>query len=426
MRERSIVVPGSYFNVLYDWAFHATEKDEPAAKMINVMLYHYDNHYQNRILVDLVDRVIKQKRQMKVNLENWLPYSIDYLSELLLYAHGNNQIVNARKKLIEIGFISDQVPEEIPKFYSRSHSWYRLEVNNIYDWLEEVWYPLQKKQVVYSPRTAEVKKVIQEVTSRMGLPINDTPPQPVKGIGKQVDALGKFYIHIHNKNASFEFDADRKKAVSARLKTAIASSGEVKGFGTCLQAIIGNVLSDFHQGRHPKNMLGEMNSDTGTKGKVYDDIGEHIFKNAKKFEMMIENAENVGVTPEVAIAEYQKVQKGEASKYSKKVRKEAQKATMAQETMSAEQFAEVKPYRLFAREISSFFSTETIPAKEILQTVLENAYLMKLGDPLDRLTLLFDALVHIRTQQTDDKVTEKSKAQMKEFSHLFFIMKVKK
>lgn len=430
MRERSIVVPESYFNIVYDWALIATGEqkvengkerfvvNEPAAKLINVFLYHYDNRYANRILVELVERAMNKHQKYLRELGDWLPYSIDYMSELLLNTHGLNQIVAARKKLLEIGFISDNVPEEIPAFYSRSHSWYKFEIENIRDWLDNVWYPSRVKAETEPAKEVEVRKVLSTVTGQVPKSTNGTSEgETPDTLTKQINALGKFYIHIHDKNVRWEFDSERKSRVRARLKGLIPKVGESRAISICAQAIIGNVLSDFHQARHPDNMLGQVSEKTGNPGKVFDDIGEYIFKTGTKLDNMVSHAENAGVTEEIALKEFQEFLKGNPSKFAKGTKKEAQRSNTAQSNGIQVDSETAKPYRLFAREIVIFFSTN-VPTKEIKELVVDNKSLAKMGKGLVDTEILFSSLLDA-AKSNNGSVSDKTQARMREFSAQF-------
>jgi hypothetical protein len=420
MREPSIVVTNSYFNIVYDWAFEAADKNEPAAKLISIFRYQHDNPYSNRILVNLLERAMNKHRKHLRELGDWMPYSIDYLCEMLLYAHGANQVIVARKKLIDIGFISEDVPEDIKTFYSRSHSWYKFEVDNVKNWLNTTWFPMQKQQAILAAELGDVKEKISIVASKVKqIEINKVKEaDKPETLTKQVNALIKFFLHIHAKNSRYIVDSARKNRVKIMLTKLTEQVSETRAVTMCAQAILGNVVSDFHQGRHPKNTLGVMSEETGNKGKIYDDLGDHIFKNAKKIDAMINHAEDAGITEDVAQSEFREFLNGKPSRYGKVEMKTAQRAANAKEAASKSVVEIAKEYRAFAREISAFFFT-FVPNKEIMDMCQTNPALKKLGKGLTDDETLLACLKDAAKSFGDDNVTEKIANQMQEFVEKF-------
>lgn len=441
MREPTIIVPGSYFVKKSDWAIKATGvtvkgsdgierfvPNEPAAELIAVFLFHYDNRTANRILVELIEKAIVKHKKYLRELGDWLPYSNAYMRELLLHTHGQNQIVRAIEVLAEIKFISIDVPKDIQEFYSRSHSWYKLEIETIRAWINDVWLPSLEKPQVYAPQRAEIQSEIARVTNTPP-PFAEKAPEEkpaakpenktTETLTKQVNALCNFHRHIHGKNASYVYDAERKSRVRARIQAMrSAGIGEPATIAMCAQAIIGNVVSDFHQARHHKNMLGVAN-ESGVKGKIFDDIGEYIFKTSNKFELMIEHAENGGVSQEIALAEFQGFVSGKPSRYAKNAKKDALKPVDAPKQPTNDFDAEtIKRYKNFARELAPFFFTR-VPNKEISEMCETNNALEKFGKGLTNAEFLTEQFFEAGKVFGSGIVAQAIKDAMTEFAKTF-------
>lgn len=409
MRESSIIVPNSYFIRKYDWALKATEGNQPAAELIAVFNYHFDNPTANRILVELVRKAIAKHGLMKLqDLDGFQPYSLAYLRELLLHTHGQHQIIEALKVLYRIKFIDTAPDEFIPAFYSKTHTWVRLEIPNINDWIETVWIPAQK-QTIYAPRALDVKEAIENVTGAVvEKMVEDEKLKPTKIKNKwhQVQLLCAFDKHIHGRTANYVYDDIRQKQILARLK-------ENYSMSECAQGIIGLIFSDWHNARHPENMEGVIYP-RGV-GKKYLDV-EYIFKSrSKHLEKRMREASENGVTVEVAGRELALFQEGRDSNYAAKFRKVKKKEKEKSEIFVTPENR--SRYKAFAFSISRFFVTG-VPSSDVLEMCQTNTTLEKQGKGLVDVDVLTQFIVEsVRTAKPS--VPEEMMENIKTFANLF-------
>lgn len=276
------IPPNSIFIRQFDWQMKALD-NAPAATVMSIMMYHYDNRMANKLLSDLIDNAVRHQRPF-IPLGDWMPYSVSYLEKLMLGTASAVTIRKALKILVSKGFVFDNVPEHITELYSRNMNWYRISVEAVNGWIEQ---NCNRNAV-----TVPVEK----------------PPASQK-FDIEIKTVFEFYRHIHDKKASYILDDKRRALIRGQLKAG-------RTVGQMGQAIIGNLCSDFHQGRHPDNMVGQTNS-KGVAGKVFDDL-DNILRDAKRFEMHIGYAEEKGVTEETALAEVEQFLLGNGSKWAKK------------------------------------------------------------------------------------------------------------
>lgn len=402
MREPTILVPQSYFVKLSDWALEATGGNEPSAKLIAIFLYHYDNQYANRILIELVERAIKKHGKSLREINYWLPYSLAYMRELLLETSGQTQIVDAINILVNLEFINKDCPDEIREFYSKSHSWFRVETNNIQRWLNEVWFPGQNRLSVYHPQYIQVREAVEQITGKKKAEKGE--PEIIPENEKQkITALYNFYRHIHHKNSSFILDNAREKLIRGRLKERTKHVGAEIAFAICCQAILGCVVSDFHQGVN----------DAGT---VYDSI-ELIFRNGDKLERFIEYAQKAEITQKKALEEFKTFLSGKPSRYAKGVKKRAVKTSDGETSIDETDVETRQVYKAFAFAIAGYFKG-TSDNKTILELCESNASLKEMSSDISDAEYLTENLIEA-SKIKHGEITENMKTQISDFSLTF-------
>lgn len=357
-----------------------TEIPHCAAELLSIFEYHYNNRTANRILRQLVEYANAKTQGPLRDIGDWMPYSMAYLEELLLGGRGTHVLTAAIEELVKIGFVSNNVPEDVTSFYSKNMKWYRLNVDFINTWIDE--------NVEKSWKTSSDDK--PDAIGIFGRRPDDITPAKTgpKGGAKQGKAetsapaavpveiknLGEFYCHIHAKTKAFVFDANRSNKVKARMK----EPGRTIGMGA--QAIIGCRLSEYHQGQNDNQ-------------EIYDDI-ELIFRNAKNFEAMILRAAKKGVTEEIALSHLTAFLDGQPSSYAKPGRKGAQTASKREEPTSDEPAmtdSEARRYREFARSIASFFMSG-VTNSNIMDLIREHAELSNAGKGLTHQATLINSL----------------------------------
>lgn len=445
-KSKSIVVPGSYFVARYDWALEATGQNQVAAEVLAVFLFHHDNRNGNRILVELVDRAIYKNRHRLITLDTWIPYSWSYLIECLLNAYARSTIIEATKLLVKIGFVSTDVPDRIKNFYSKSHSWFKVEIPAIRHWIKTVWENDAQKPSIYANNTADIHKAIHTISAgdSVAVPIDSPFKQRIaekrtvkdaeiakakadraakaEKRRKATEVLGKFYRHIHGKSAAFIYDKKRQMLVKRQIVEREKVLGLRKAVTLCAMAILGNVKSDFHQGRHPDNTLGVIGGRNSTMGRLYDDIGAHIFKDSAQVDKMLSYAENAGITEEIAFEQFKNFVEGKPSPYAKntektdkELRKEAR--TEAHEKYRIEANMRHK-YKAFSFAIAGFFKNGDVSNQSIIELYETNAAIKQNGRGLTNADYLTDCLMFDGKTKFGN-VSDAQAKQMKEFAAEF-------
>jgi len=400
MRTTAIRHPENhYFIIRRDWQLRALEIEvtgpkrgnsvECAAELMSVLEFHYNNRHANRRLKEFVEKAIASKGKGLPPLGDWMPYSYRYIEELLLNGRSQNVVIQAIDLLVLKGFVSANPPEDIVAAYGGGTTWLKLNVDEINAWIE-----------------ANLPKSWLEIASPERLGKGPRAEKERKGdaIAKNMQILGDFYRHIHGKNASFALDDARKKKITLRLK-------EGRTLGQGAQAIIGNLMSDFHQARHKENLKED-------GGKVYDDIGDHIFGSAKKFEAHIGYAEDHGITEENALTELQGVLSGQPSRYAKKGLKPRVIKQNEQERPSGEPIKHEKRYREFAFQIAAFFTTN-VPARDILEICQTQNGLIETGKGLTLVGFLADSIRTATKTFRPEGLTDQMETELDEFAKAF-------
>lgn len=405
---------GSYFIIRRDWTLKACEIEqkgpkrgnavECAAEIMAVLEFHFNNRHANRIYKELVDKALAKRHNPLTELGDWLPYSNDYFRELLLRGRSQNVVIQALEILESKGFITTNVPEDILNHYSRNFTWYKLEVDKINEWIDnnvpKTWIDGWKK------KRGKISRNPVELEARKA----EDAAEPKETVTKTVNTIFEFYKHIHGKNSNFVFDQDRRNRITARIK-------EGRTIEQCAQAVIGNLFSDWHQARHPKNMLG-VQGEQGI-GKVYDDI-DHIFgdaKSTKRFENHIGYAEDARVTEEIAFRELQAFLEGKPSRYAKQRVKTPQNGQDEPESASKPLPNNHKQYREFAIAVAPFFTTN-VPAVEIVEYAQTQESMIRAGAGLVDAEYLTEAITKA-TRTFRESLTPEMEKELADFVKTF-------
>jgi hypothetical protein len=436
MYEPTIVVPSSRFVKKCDWALELADGHEPAAEiLVSVFLYHYDNRLANRILVELVARVLRRKNVGFQHIGDWLPYSMSYLGELLFNTHGRVQIIAGVELLEKKEFISTQVPSEIAEFYSRNHTWVRVEIANIKTWLNKVYLPNRRSSGVPTTQWEEVKSTIEKISlvEADDAFLDDLEVKEPKAVVKQelesteefsgvlplrvvkthnkkqeleqnVKIICAFHKHITGKRDDYIYDKERCAMIRARLK-------EGRSIVKCALAILGNSVSDFYQGRDEKNMVGVRNKQ-GYLGKVLDEV-RHIFESAETFEKMIREADYYAdIHDTTAKNELENFLKGTPSKYAKKQKQSGQNASIERIGIDALDYQERVVYMNFAGAVASYF--KTLQASDVLELAQTNKSLLAQGKEIKDAEILMEALIECY-KAYDSFLSKSVKDEMRKF-----------
>lgn len=427
MKNASIIVPASNFLIRSDWSIEATNKNQVAAELLeSIFLAHHDNHYANRLLVELTERA-KAKETKYYSSLDWLPYSMSYLEELLLFSHKRADIIDAIDELKEIKFISTDVPTEISDYYSKSHLWVEVQVKNIQIWLNRIWIPLRngtkrnelpeyylkgeiQSSEIKLPKAKPPQQTIKKSIQPKATKANESQVRPQKKtkwqiMEENVNIVCAFYKHIQGFNNNYVFDKERKGYVRARLK-------EGRTLAQCAQATLSNVISDFYQGRSDMNRIGVPDK-KGRPGRLLNDI-KYPFQKASSFEHHLWMAESAipPITIFDAKRELEAFLAGHPSKYAKKVIKPVPIGSDASKSLSEEAYEDRNKYYSFASSIASFFKTLDNPS--IFEMCESNRSLLKLGKGLTVSRYLIESLIKF-----EPDVSEEVKEKMKSFADKF-------
>lgn len=420
----------SYFIRRHDWQIKAlsdsshkgstrrTDIPHCAAELLSVLEFHYNNRFANRIFKQLVQAANLERKTALLDSGDWMPYSTAYLTELLLGARGSHVIGESLKALEEIGFISSDVPDDIPEFYSKNMSWYRLNVDFINDWIDtnikKTWIENYKKpghtpESIFGGREPDKRDPIEPIVLSPPADPNAEPDtKDLVTVASQVSAICQFYKFIHGKTKSYVFDDTRKGKVAKQLKAK-------RTIAQCAQAVIGNRLSDWHQAQHKDNHI-----DFG--GVIYDDIGKHIFHNADKFERMVAVAVKNGVTEEIALRHFQAVLDGKGSAYAKKQPKTSDNTPHRDETIIlhkpkvSDQMSQ--RYRDFSHAMASFFASG-VTNDNIMELCREHDELKNAGDGLTDPEMLIENIMRTVGMFRPNGIEAELQQQISNFSKAF-------
>ncbi len=330
------------------------------AELLTIFEHFHTNRLDNRILRREFERMIRKRPNSVYPVGDWIPYTAPYLMELLLGGHARKLIAEAIQILERLGFISTQVPGDIPKLFSIPYTWIRLDVDAINIWIDAH----VEKSWVYDwippePEWVDVQNPETGITVSEPEPFNDTPVTKAQMRGMQVNSILKFHQHIMGKQDNYIYKGKRKSCVENRIK-------EGRTLGQCAQMIIGCRLSPWHNGTDPGNV----------KKTVYDDPTV-IFRDVVKADMFIGHAEEGGVTEGKALIELETFLKGGTSRYAKRPPKPLPIASNGQmEYVPQLTEEERKRYRDFARAMGAFFVTNE-PVSRLIEFTKTNASMQK-------------------------------------------------
>lgn len=384
-----------------------TDAGDAAAEILSLFEFHYNNRMANRILRDIIQRALAKQKGHAAHLGDWMPYSNAYLRECLLGGRGQNVIISALELLEQKGFIDSNVPNDIKEFYGKHISWYLLKIEEINKYIAAT-YPFSWQ----SSSSSENANGGGGGNGQNGNNIlQETPEQKQRIRDKTIDTICLFHRHIHNKSTKYIYDKKRKGKVNERLN-------EGRSLAQCAQAIIGNVLSDYHQARHEKNKI-----------KIYDDI-ELIFSDAKRFEAHLGYAERKAVTDEIALRELEIFIQGGNSQFSKfqptkLITQNAKESASPAIKEAASQGAfdsvnpeTVKRYRTFARTVAPFFISN-LPNNDILETVKLDNDLSEKGKNLIDYAFLASAIIEAAKVFRPEGLSIQIEANIRSFAETF-------
>lgn len=316
---------------------------ECGAELLSIFEYHYDNPMANRIMREEFQRITAKRPTGLHPFGGWLPYSRIYLRDMFHKSRDMGLIMRSVDAIKGLGFVSTEVPSDITSIFKVPYTWIKFEPDTINAWIDahmpRSWTTEWKPREIIPVRAAE-----PDVQT-------ETPEMSRSAVAWQIC---EFHRHIHNKNATTIYAGKRHDKVMKQLTLG-------RSVAQCSQAILGCRVSDWHQGKHPKN----------ESGKVYDDISL-LFRDAIKFEQFQDIAIENGITEEIAEREFKAFLIDGASQYTKRPPKTAQTASNEpQMHVSTLTDSEKRRYRELATSVASFFITNT-PVPEIVQFVKES------------------------------------------------------
>lgn len=417
MRESVIRYPAnSKFIVRHDWAVRAMREGkefkgpdktpDAAAELLSVFEHHHGNRWSNKLIKAELERGLRTKSLKMFRLGDWLFYTYEYLRECLLGTGTNDTLIKALDLLDRMGFIDRKPPSDLADAFPQSGKgavrlWVKLEVANINAWIDENYSVRGVYQKPEAPQELEVSDDNDQTIDASVLEQLEKSDLPTL-----VKSVCLFYKYIHAKNESFIFNDTRKLKVQRRIKEQHKSVTMQQRIGRCTQAIIGNVLSDFHQGR----------TDTGT---IYDDI-DLIFRNPPKFESFIRVAEQRGLSWEKAYTHFEGFLKDEPSKYAKKPEKTLIGSTNGNKAAIPISLENQKRYRDFARTIAPFFASN-MEAKDVTEFAISNAPLIEISKGLTDTDFLLESTmeaVRVFKKEIPDEMMARIAAFVKGFCKL--------
>lgn len=379
---------------------------DTAAELMSIFEFHYNNRTANRILKQEVDKFLKKNPVKSYPLGDWMPYTSKYLQELLLGGRSNKVVQPAIYLLESQKIISMDVPKDITDRFTQNAQWIKFNVDLVNEWIEDncekTWLAGWKELDAQRQTEKATSAIITEAVTDKIKEVTD-----IKKHSQMVDIICAFYKHIHNKTAGTIFDINRKAKVGSivnRLRSAGLSDAEI--LGRCAQAIIGNVVSDYHQGRKPG------------QPKVYDSI-DLIFRKAEQFENHVSYAVADNISEKMAYKEFEAFLHGKTSKYAKGRSTTSPEASNEQiEGIHTLPEQEQKRYREFARAIASFFASN-IENKDILEFTKTNRSVLQIASGLTNTEAMFDALMHQIKIYKKEGIPDILSNQVRKFSEIY-------
>lgn len=351
-----------------------TDTCDCAAEMMSIFEYHHDNRWAHRILRVQIAKQLHHTSKKIHPTGDWLPYTREYLRELMLRSRNYTAIDHGLHHLVTRNVIDMNVPKDLLELYNNHRGvWVKLNIDLINRWIDEhckkSWVAgwVEGAPMYVEPSPLEIENASEE--------------KQIHAQAAMINSLCGFHKHIHGKSDAYLYDIKRKNVLWARIlerrNVYESGRGKIRTFtdddiiAVCAQAIIGNTLSDYHQNRDPRN----------ERDKIYDNI-DLIFRDNSHMEAHMQYALAKNVTSIMAMREFQTFLQGGTSRYAKGVKKDASGASVGQ----TETFYDLKPelrqrYREFARGLASFFMTDT-PVKEIIEFSRSNNSLSKVGEGL--------------------------------------------
>lgn len=262
MQTSSVRHPSrSRYLQIFDWQLEVTDSNVPSAALINFFAYHHD-----RLLAGLGEA---QLTGNKASRAGWQYHTDEVLADALLGVWKKQSINAGILRLVDLGFLEVNPPKE---FEAKGFRAFRFRADVVRMWLDS-----------YTARTfpsnngAAVHKVAapSSTQKRRKAATDILKGEKAEFIVQAREVFNDWKI-VHGHPTSNE-TPERLKYIIKLLK-ADYSVTRLK------IASRGVLFSDFHQGRHEKNMT-----------KVWDKISI-IFENGEKVEGFEELARQNGVT----------------------------------------------------------------------------------------------------------------------------------
>lgn len=188
----------NHYNIRHQWQKIALGND-CACEILSLLMFQYDNPTANSLMNEFHQIAFKKKGGRQIDTEKWLPYSTKYLRQLLLLSHSPNSILKAIDVLKTKGWLSDEVPIEIPSYYSKNVSWYRLDADAINTWISANFpvIPIQTTKTEMVSKKVEIK------------PSNNND---------DAKNLGLYFRALLSKSNAFQLDSKRLKLIKNTLE----------------------------------------------------------------------------------------------------------------------------------------------------------------------------------------------------------------
>lgn len=347
---------------------------ECGAELLSVFEYHTHNKWANRLLVKTIDSGIQKKRQRYVHeVGHWLPYSYEYMRELLFYSHSQTTMTAVINLLTTRSVIETNVPEDIKSNFGHNGIWVLLRTDKINHWLDTHW---PKSWIEgHAEKIQEQELSLSAAEPLVQKEDNSEAVQLMR-------AIFAFYKHIHGKTEQFLLDGPRRANVRNIVKACIRSKMTPELImGYAAQVIIGYTFSKFHMG------------DNDGK-KLFDDI-ELFFRSVSHCDRGVGYAEAHNVTQDLAFRHLQAFLSDVPSSYAKRMRKPSQKTAIGSANGAGPNLLaspdEQKRYREFGQAIGMFFG-QGVRNSDIIQMIKENESLAAAAKGLIVESLMVEAL----------------------------------
>lgn len=399
------------------------------AELLEILLHHFSDPTLNKKLMEMDAERIRKSVHVD-NWGEWQPYDSAYLDELFLGLYTRPTITAIVKGLKEIGWIevqtphtnTDLLPDDIKENFSLLMTWIRLKPQAIEDFL----------------RSNEFAPMLPGLEGMN--PLDEKMRERKLNIQKKRDEIAdqviEYYMHVHRRDEQkYKPTGKRRQLLLQRIKD------ESRTLAELAQAVIGNAVSDFHQGRMGEIEIGESgyyayrlrNNDDRKNPKFFNGM-ELIFRDEIRTDRFRDYAEELGIEAGDALADIEAVLNGATSRYILPLRVKSRGRTPDEKALGIDPLEMVKQrekrlqdldtakYRTFADLIAPFVWVG-LGASDMMERATTDENLLLAGQPVSNREALNEWITK-RVETAYGELSERKLQNIQEFCQQFIAWKI--